>query len=88
MIDWHMGEKVNVPLWHVMLQAAGGNPWLAEQIEREIGDLPDPILNAVLVAAHGDVIAAREIARNVSAKWWRRFLVDAEARATADRMQE
>jgi hypothetical protein len=68
------GDGVTPPRWAAVLNAAGGDPLKAQELDAVLSDLPDGLLAPVMRAAHGDPVRAREIVQGVNAKWWARFV--------------
>jgi hypothetical protein len=73
-MDWQRGKGVQPPRWAAILNACGGDPLRAQEIEQTLGGLPNDVLSLVLRAARGDPVRAREIAARVTARWWLRFV--------------
>jgi hypothetical protein len=57
-----------------VLNACGGDPLKAQELDAALSELPDDLLALVMRAARGDPQRALEIARGVNATWWERWV--------------
>jgi hypothetical protein len=67
----------------MILDAAGGDPLLAQEVEQRLGAIPQPLLGAVMAAAKGSPTRALEIKQGLNARWWERWLAFIDAKSKA-----
>ena len=67
----------------MILDAAGGDPLLAQEIEQKLGEIPQPLLGAIIAAAKGSPTRALQIKQGLSARWWERWLAYVDAKGKA-----